>query len=61
MKKSKNKLTLPRLFMVIVLFITGIIHFMYHGFEELKPVDLVLSLVLLVALLGLIILELVRF
>ena len=57
MKKFKYGLTLPRLLFFVVLIATGAWHFWTYGWEESKPEEIWLGLVLLVALLGSIILR----
>ncbi|MCE2613760.1 hypothetical protein LVD13_12325 [Flavobacteriaceae bacterium D16] len=57
MKKFKYGLTLPRLLFFVVLITTGAWHFGTYGWEESRPEEIWLGLVLLVALLGSLILR----
>ncbi len=57
MEKFNYKLTPPRLVLFIVLVLSGSWHFAVHGLEGVRPEEIWLGLVLLVALLGSVILR----
>ena len=52
MKHYKYRLTFPRLLLFLVLIISGAWHLAINGWKAVKPEEIWLGLVLLVALLG---------
>ena len=52
MENFKYGFTIPRLILFIVLIVSGSWHFAVYGFEGVRPEEIWLGLVLLVALLG---------
>lgn len=58
MSKFKFKGTTPRLLLFAFLIVSGVWHFAQNGFDEVRPEEIWLGIVLLVALLGSLILKL---
>lgn len=58
MKKFRYRGTMPRLLLFAFLILSGGWHFAKNGFDEVRPEEIWLGIVLLVALLGSLILKL---